>query len=556
VQLAHLEAGYALSKKEGRAGSPEKPLSDLGALGYRNYWTLALMRYFASGLAPEHPRLEDISSATSMTPEDIFNTLQHLQFLQVIETTPPPVKLLPGQSMKFAKGRKSTGLSRRSSSVRHARSETTPSVGRPSPAPTSNSAEDPHKPKPFVPPERYVINCPLDHAQEYMDRWEAKNYVRFRPDRLRWQPFIVDTNQAVTNVLKTDGPESLPVVDAAHKDFATAEDMQDGEVGVDANMGAALGALGALGKVTGGKVPRGPSHVPQPAPTSPQTPIDQSAFFDDAVSVRSAESYRPEDVDDHDDEATEEEEKDAVVVAPTRSARSRSISKSGSASTSNGKRSAPARSRQAGKERREQDRAAERERDRERLLTSGRTTRSSATPAMGSRDAKNDSATPSRPARPQLVMTTIRRSSRRITDSPLSTVPPLTVAALQTSPEALRMTALNADERESLGSLLALKVSSPIKKDFGFLPPAPAPPPHMISNVEGLPTNGMALSSPHKLPSSPLATRRHELSLPVPVVTHDDARTMDVDMLGDADAEGEDEELGDEDAEGEDDVDV
>jgi hypothetical protein len=153
------------------------------------------------------------------------------------------------------------------------------------------------------------------------------------------------------------------------------------------------------------------------------------------------------------------------------------------------------------------------------------------------------------------VMTTIRRSSRRITDSPLSTVPPLTVAALQTSPEALRMTALNADERESLGSLLALKVSSPIKKDFGFLPPAPAPP-HMISNVNGLPTNGMSLSSTHKLPSSPLATRRRELSLTVPVVTHDDAHAMDVDMLGDADAEGEDEELGDEDAEGEDDVDV
>ena len=45
-----------MSKKEHRAGSPEKPLSGLGALGYKNYWTLALMRYLHS--APPKPTLE------------------------------------------------------------------------------------------------------------------------------------------------------------------------------------------------------------------------------------------------------------------------------------------------------------------------------------------------------------------------------------------------------------------------------------------------------------------------------------------------------------------
>jgi hypothetical protein len=48
--------GYLLSKKEQRAGSPEKPLSSLGALGYKNYWTLAVMRYLET--APDRPRLE------------------------------------------------------------------------------------------------------------------------------------------------------------------------------------------------------------------------------------------------------------------------------------------------------------------------------------------------------------------------------------------------------------------------------------------------------------------------------------------------------------------
>lgn len=37
-------------------GSPEKPLSDLGKIGYRRYWTLALMRYLEH--APDRVRIE------------------------------------------------------------------------------------------------------------------------------------------------------------------------------------------------------------------------------------------------------------------------------------------------------------------------------------------------------------------------------------------------------------------------------------------------------------------------------------------------------------------
>ena len=38
-------SGYLLSKKEERVGGPERPLSGLGEVTYKKYWSLSVMRY-------------------------------------------------------------------------------------------------------------------------------------------------------------------------------------------------------------------------------------------------------------------------------------------------------------------------------------------------------------------------------------------------------------------------------------------------------------------------------------------------------------------------------
>ena len=89
---------YELSRLEGIAGSPEKPLSDLGRLSYRSYWTWALLdslRHCSGTIS-----IAELSRRTGIISNDVVSALQVLGLVRywkgqyVVSVTPKLVEEL------------------------------------------------------------------------------------------------------------------------------------------------------------------------------------------------------------------------------------------------------------------------------------------------------------------------------------------------------------------------------------------------------------------------------------------------------------------------------
>nr|POE72472.1 histone acetyltransferase esa1 [Quercus suber] len=81
-----IQFSYELSKIEGKLGSPEKPLSDLGLLGYRAYWQDVIVDYLVErteeGSNSPMVSIEELGAALAMTTMDVMHTLQNLNMLR------------------------------------------------------------------------------------------------------------------------------------------------------------------------------------------------------------------------------------------------------------------------------------------------------------------------------------------------------------------------------------------------------------------------------------------------------------------------------------------
>ncbi|XP_058962473.2 histone acetyltransferase KAT7-like [Pocillopora verrucosa] len=76
-----IDFSYLLSKVEGKVGSPEKPLSDLGLISYRSYWKSILLKYLKN-FGFDRISIKDISQETALHPSDIISTLQYMGILK------------------------------------------------------------------------------------------------------------------------------------------------------------------------------------------------------------------------------------------------------------------------------------------------------------------------------------------------------------------------------------------------------------------------------------------------------------------------------------------
>lgn len=76
-----IDLSYLMTRLEGKVGSPEKPLSDMGLISYRSYWKLIILEYLSNYQAKEIS-IKDISQETGVNAYDIISTLQAMGMLK------------------------------------------------------------------------------------------------------------------------------------------------------------------------------------------------------------------------------------------------------------------------------------------------------------------------------------------------------------------------------------------------------------------------------------------------------------------------------------------
>ena len=159
-----IEFSYLLTQVEGRTGSPEKPLSDMGLVSYRSYWRNVLCKLLLR-YRDNHDEASDgtqltivqIAKETGMTPDDIISTLEGLRSL-----------------------------------VRDPRTGT------------------------------YALRADYDYMREYVDKHEKKATIKINGQNLCWTPYIMgrptnlfamgeETNQPIQTVAsRPDESSELP----------------------------------------------------------------------------------------------------------------------------------------------------------------------------------------------------------------------------------------------------------------------------------------------------------------------------------------------------------
>lgn len=78
---------YELSKRENKNGSPEKPLSDLGLMGYRRFWLDQIIEllFYSGDHKVDHMSIEDVAANLNMVTSDVMNALWFINAIKVVK---------------------------------------------------------------------------------------------------------------------------------------------------------------------------------------------------------------------------------------------------------------------------------------------------------------------------------------------------------------------------------------------------------------------------------------------------------------------------------------
>jgi histone acetyltransferase SAS3 len=139
-----MEFSYLLSKREFKQGTPEKPLSDLGLLSYRNFWKIKISQTLkqvydkstvGNNLSNLKVSIQQLSALTGMITSDVIVGLEQIDAL----VRDPVLK-------------------------------------------------------------QYAIQINLNKINDIINKWESKNYVKLNPESLIWKPLILGPSCGINQV--------------------------------------------------------------------------------------------------------------------------------------------------------------------------------------------------------------------------------------------------------------------------------------------------------------------------------------------------------------------
>ena len=93
-----ISMSYELSKREGKFGTPERPLSDLGRVSYRSYWSKHILEAMRGHKNMNGLTVRDLSMKTMFRESDVTSALQSLNLLKywkgqhIVSATPKIVE--------------------------------------------------------------------------------------------------------------------------------------------------------------------------------------------------------------------------------------------------------------------------------------------------------------------------------------------------------------------------------------------------------------------------------------------------------------------------------